>query len=183
MLSKCPKREKSGAKSVTQSESCSAYSSSADSDQSSVCAPILRQGALLIDHYSDFPESIYQSVSTPPQCHGTCIQSYHFGHLRYVSTLWIRNGRSWLLALLFAIGADTERTADLSTRMTSKILTTLDTVMPKLGPSASPWVNAIFHCLEDTQNSRSSATTDQEPYTSFIHRELSPTPCSARSVQ
>ncbi|TVY86394.1 Thiamine-repressible acid phosphatase [Lachnellula willkommii] len=43
------------------------------------------------------------------------------------------------------------------------------------GAIGFPWVNATFNTLAATQNNMSNATTDQDLYISFTHRELPPT--------
>jgi acid phosphatase len=46
---------------------------------------------------------------------------------------------------------------------------------PASGAIGFPWVNATFNALMNTQNNMSNATTDQDLYISFTHRELPPT--------
>jgi acid phosphatase len=46
---------------------------------------------------------------------------------------------------------------------------------PFSGAIGFPWVNATFNTLMGTQNNMSNATTDQDLYISFTHRELPPT--------
>jgi acid phosphatase len=46
---------------------------------------------------------------------------------------------------------------------------------PVSGAIGFPWVNATFNTLMATQNNMSNATTDQDLYISFTHRELPPT--------
>ena len=46
---------------------------------------------------------------------------------------------------------------------------------PVSGAIGFPWVNATFNTLMSTQNNASNATTDQDLYVSFTHRELPPT--------
>lgn len=46
---------------------------------------------------------------------------------------------------------------------------------PVSGAIGFPWVNATFNSLSAVQNNMSNATTDQDLYISFTHRELPPT--------
>ncbi|KAL3426686.1 Acid phosphatase PHO1 [Phlyctema vagabunda] len=46
---------------------------------------------------------------------------------------------------------------------------------PYSGAIGFPWVNATLSTLMSTQNNQSNATTDQDLYISFTHRELPPT--------
>lgn len=46
---------------------------------------------------------------------------------------------------------------------------------PVSGSVGFPWANATFNTLMSTQNNMSNATTDQDLYISFTHRELPPT--------
>ncbi len=46
---------------------------------------------------------------------------------------------------------------------------------PSSGAIGFPWVNATFNTLLSDQNNASNATTDQDLYISFTHRELPPT--------
>jgi hypothetical protein len=46
---------------------------------------------------------------------------------------------------------------------------------PVSGAIGFPWVNATAESLMGTQNNISNATTDQDLYVSFTHRELPPT--------
>lgn len=46
---------------------------------------------------------------------------------------------------------------------------------PFSGAIGLPWANATFNTLMSTQNNMSNATTDQDLYISFTHRELPPT--------
>ncbi|RDW68308.1 phosphoglycerate mutase-like protein [Coleophoma crateriformis] len=46
---------------------------------------------------------------------------------------------------------------------------------PVSGAIGFPWVNATMNTLMSTQNNQSNATTDQDLYISFTHRELPPT--------
>lgn len=45
---------------------------------------------------------------------------------------------------------------------------------PVAGAVGLPWANATFNTLMSTQNNMSNATTDQDLYISFTHRELPP---------
>lgn len=46
---------------------------------------------------------------------------------------------------------------------------------PASGAIGFPWVNATINTLMSEQNNQSNATTDQDLYISFTHRELPPT--------
>lgn len=166
--------EEEGANSLTPYESCPAYSSSAGSKQSTVSLffPSLK---LLIDQQQIFLNKYAAPIiarfnTQSPAFNWTATDIYAISLLCGYET--VIRGSSPFCSL--SILSPNEW---LAFEYTNDIQYFYNTGYgsPVSGAIGFPWVNATINSLMGSQNDMSNATTDQDLYISFTHRELPPT--------
>ncbi|KAK0100408.1 hypothetical protein ONS95_008358 [Cadophora gregata] len=150
--------EEDGANSLTPYESCPAYSSSAGSDQSSE----------FLNKYAAPPAARFNAAA--PSFNFTSKDIYAMSLLCGYET--VIRGSSPFCSLDLLTPNEW-----LGFEYTNDIMYHYNTGYgsPVSGAVGFPWANATFHTLMSEQNNISNATTDQDLYISFTHRELPPT--------